>query len=137
LGFFSVQRGDSAMQIESFIAQLFSRLMGRMIRRLVAASFLALFVLAALYHLTIAGTLALETLYGAVDTRLIVAGIYAASAVVIFICLFATRTKAPPAKAAASKARAHSSRRVPQDVRVAELLESLLLGYATARRKSR
>jgi hypothetical protein len=131
------------MKIESIISQIFSRLMGRMLRRLLAATVLALFILVALYHLTIAGMLALEGLYGALDARLIVVGIYAALAVVIFIYLFATRAKpettkaATAAAAATSKTRANSPRNTPQDVRVAELLESLLLGYATARRKSR
>jgi hypothetical protein len=61
---------------------------------------------------------------------------------VIFIYIFATRakpeaTKAATVKAATGKTRANSPRNTPQDVRVAELLESLLLGYTTARRKSR
>jgi hypothetical protein len=124
------------MKIESFISQIFSRLLGRMLRRLLAVAILALFVLVALYHLTIAGTLALEGLYGALDARLIVVAIYAALAVIIFIYLFATRGQAPAAEAPTRKTRA-ASRNTPQDVRVAELLESLLLGYTTARRKSR
>jgi hypothetical protein len=125
------------MKIESIVSQFFGRLMGRLLRRLVATGFLALFILVALYHLTIAGILALEALYGALDARLIVTGIYAALAVVIFIYLFATRAKAPAAKATTRKTRANTARAMPQDVRVAELLESLLLGYTTARRRSR
>jgi hypothetical protein len=131
-----VRRDDKAMKIESMISQIFGRLMGRMLRRLLAAAVLALFVLVALYHLTIAGMLALEGLYGPLDARLIVVAIYAVLAAVLFVYLFATRGKAQTAEAPARKTRA-ASRNTPQDVRVAELLESLLLGYTTARRKSR
>lgn len=131
-----MRHDDSAMKIESIISQIFRRLVGRIIRRLLAAAVLALFILVALYHLTVAGMLALEELYGPLDARLIVVAIYAALAAIIFIYLFATRAKAPAAEAPARKTRA-ASRNTPQDVRVAELLESLLLGYTTARRKSR
>jgi hypothetical protein len=130
--FFSVRHGDDAMKIEQGITYIIGRLMGRMLRRILAIAVLALIILVALYHLTIAGTLALEGLYGPLDAHLIVAGIYATLAVIIFVYLFATRAKAP-----AVKSRAHSSRRAPQDVRIAELLESILLGYTLARRKSR
>lgn len=131
-----MRHDDSAMKIESIISQIFRRLVGRIIRRLLAAAVLALFILVALYHLTVAGMLALEELYGPLDARLIVVAIYAALAAIIFIYLFATRAKTPAAEAPARKTRA-ASRNTPQDIRVAELLESLLLGYMTARRKSR
>jgi hypothetical protein len=124
------------MKIESVISQIFGRLMGRVLRRLLAITLVALFILVALYHLTIAGMLALEGLYGPLDTRLIMAGIYAVLAVMIFIYLFVTRGKAPAVEASARRTRA-AARNTPQDVRVAKLLESLLLGYTTARRKSR
>jgi uncharacterized membrane protein len=119
------------MKLDQLIPHLLSRLMGRMLRRMAAFAALALLVLVALYHLTIAGTLALETLYGALNARLIVAGIYAALAIVVCVYLFATRAKAPTVAP-----RGNRSRR-PQDVRVAELLESLLVGYTAGRRKSR
>jgi membrane protein implicated in regulation of membrane protease activity len=90
---------------------------------------LALLVLVALYHLTIAGTLALETLYGALNARLIVAGIYAVLAIVVLAYLLASRVKTTTATPRRN--------RQPQDIRVAELLESLLVGYTTGRRKSR
>lgn len=119
------------MKLDQLISHLIGRLMGRMLRRLAAFAALALLILAALYHLTIAGTLALEALYGPLYARLIVAGIYAALAIIVVVYLLATRAKAPAAVP-------HRNRsRQAQDIRVAELLESLLVGYTTGRRKSR
>jgi uncharacterized membrane protein len=121
------------MKLDQLIPHLIGRLMGRMLRRVAAFAALALLVLIALYHLTIAGTLALEALYGPLDARLIVAGIYAALAIIVCIYLFATRAK-PPTMAAP---RGNRRSRQPQDIRVAELLESLLVGYTAGRRRSR
>jgi hypothetical protein len=117
------------MKLDQLISHLIGRLMGRMLRRLAAFAGLALLILAALYHLTIAGTLALEALYGPLYARLIVAGIYAALAIIVVVYLLATRAKA-------AAPRSNRSRQA-QDIRVAELLESLLVGYTTGRRKSR
>jgi hypothetical protein len=129
LDFCSARRDDSAMKLDQLISNLIGRLMGRMLRRMTAFAMLALLILITLYHLTIAGTLALEALYGPLYARLIVAGIYAVLAIVVLAYLLATRVKTTTA--------APRRNRQPQDIRVAELLESLLVGYTTGRRKSR
>jgi hypothetical protein len=118
------------MQFEEIITSLIGRLTRRLVRRGIAMAVFALFVLVALYHLTIAGTVALETLYGPLYARLIVVGAYVMLAVVAFAYLFATRAK-PVAKARPNVSRA------TKDVQLAMLLESILVGYTTGRSKSR
>ena len=105
--------------------------MRRLIRRGIAMVVVALFSLIALYHLTVAGTVALEAFYGPLYARLIVVGAYVVLAAIAFAYLYATRAKRP-----ASKPRSNTSR-APTDVRIALLLESILLGYTTGRGKSR
>jgi hypothetical protein len=119
------------MPLEDLISTTISRLMRRLIRRGIAMAVLALFILVALYHLTVAGTVALETLYGPLYARLIVVGAYVVLAAIAFGYLYATRIKPQTAKARASVSRA------PKDVQIAMLLESILLGYTSGRRKSR
>ena len=117
------------MKLDQLITHTISRVMGRMLRRMVVMAFLGLFILVAIYHLTVAGTLVLEAIYGPLHARLIVVAAYAALAIITLAYLFATRAKALPAKSRPSRG--------TQDIRIAELLESLLLGYTAARGKSR
>lgn len=119
------------MQIENVITSVIGRLMRRLVRRVIAMAVFALFVLVALYHLTVAGTVALETLYGPLYARLIIVGAYVVLAIVVFGYLVATR-----AKPTAAKARPNVSR-AAKDVQLAMLLESILVGYTTGRSKSR
>jgi hypothetical protein len=119
------------MRLEHIVSLAISQLMGRLIRRVVLMAVLALLILAAVYHLTVAGVIALEQLYGPLDARMIVFGAYAVLALLVFAYLFATRAREPPLDA-----RATVSRR-PKDVQMAMLLDSILLGYTAARRKSR
>lgn len=119
------------MQIDEIITSVIGRLMRRLVRRGIAMAVFALFLLVALYHLTVAGTVALEQLYGPLYARLLVVAAYVVLALIAFVYLFATR-----AKRTASKARPSVSR-APKDVQIAMLLESILLGYTTGRGKSR
>ena len=119
------------MSLEDLISTTISRLMRRLIRRGIAMAVLALFILVALYHLTVAGTVALETLYGPLYARLIIVCAYAVLAAIVFGYLYATRVKPRAAKPRPSVSRA------PKDVQIAMLLESILLGYTSGRRKSR
>ena len=124
------------MPLEDIITTTISRLMRRMIRRGIAMAVLALFILVALYHLTVAGTVTLEMLYGPLYARLIIVGAYVLLAAMALTYLFATRAKPQSAKSQAAKSRAGMSR-APKDVQIAMLLESILLGYTSARGKSR
>jgi hypothetical protein len=119
------------MRFEDIITDTIGRLMRRMIRRSIALAVLAVFILAAIYHLTVAGTVALEAIYGPLYARLVVVAAYAALAAIVVAYLFATRAKAPATKTRSSASRA------PTDVRIALLLESILVGYTAGRGKSR
>jgi hypothetical protein len=127
------------MRFEHMVSVTIRHLMGRLIRRAVAMAALALLVLITAYHLTIAGTIALEQLYGPLYARLIVAGIYAALVLIVFGYLFATRAEEPEEFKEPKNRRATGSRGSPgsQDAKMALLLESVLLGFAAARGKSR
>jgi hypothetical protein len=104
------------------------RLFGRLIRRAAGFALLVLFALIALYHFTVAGTMALEGVYGMLHARLIVAAIYLAATLIVLISLWATRTKplinATPVDALAA----------PRDMQVAALIEAAMLGYTMARK---
>ena len=119
------------MRFEDIITDAIGRSIRRLIRRGIAVAAFAVFVLVAMYHLTIAGMVALEALYSPLDARLIVVGAYAVLAAIAFLYLFATRTKVMAAKSRSNASRA------PTDVRIALLLESILLGYTAGRGKSR
>jgi type VI protein secretion system component VasK len=122
------------MRLEHVVSLAIGQLFGRLIRRGIAMAVLALLVLIAVYHLTVAGIIALEQIYGPLDARLIVFGIYVVLALIVFGYLFATRAK--PA-AATGKGKRGGIAGAPQDVQMAMLLDSILLGYTAARRKSR
>ena len=119
------------MRFDDIIPDAIGRLMRRLIRRGIALAVFALFILIAMYHLTVAGTVALEVIYGPLYARLIVVGAYVVLAAIAFAYLFATR-----AKVLATKPRSNTSR-APTDVRIALLLESILVGYTAGRGKSR
>jgi hypothetical protein len=103
-------------------------LFGRLLRRSIGAALLALFALIAVYHFTIAGTLALDAEFGALYARLIVAAIYTAAALVALIVLWATRTRSPVTDATAA---ALSS---PRNAQMVMLIEAVMLGYSLARK---
>ena len=112
-------------QIPEFaIRHLFSRLK----RRAIGAALLVLFTLVAIYHFTIAGTLALEGIYGMLYARLIVAAIYAAAAFIVLTVFWVTRTK-PLIKDQTADALVSL-----RDSQIAALVEAAMLGYAMARK---
>ena len=119
------------MRLEDTISEMIGHLVRRLVRRGIAMAIFAILILVATYHLTIAGILALEGLYGPLYARLIVVGAYVVLAIVALAYLFATRAKPTTAKTRPGVSRA------PKDVQIAMLLESILLGYTTGRRKSR
>ncbi len=107
------------------LSQIFKRIM---IRALLAAV-VGLFALIAIYHLTVAGNLALQAEFGALYARLIIAGIYTALAAITLLTLWFTRAKAPKAGEAALDA--------PQEAQIVMLVEAAMLGYSMARKSQR
>jgi hypothetical protein len=120
------------MRLEHVVSLAVSQMFGRLIRRTAVYAVAIVFVLALIYELSAAGTVALTDLYGPVYARLIVAGIDAVIVLVLVAILFATRAKAAPAGIAG---------RPPleglTDARIAMLIESAMLGYSLGRDKRR
>lgn len=117
------------MQLDQIAATAMSHLMGRLMRRAVAAAIMALFIITAIYQFTVAGTLALEIQHGALNAHLIVAGIYVALALLAFAAFWAMR-----AKPAADGMPALSQ---PREMQLIMLVEAVMLGYALARKGDR
>jgi hypothetical protein len=105
-----------------------SLLFGRLLRRALGAALLVLFALIAVYHFTVAGTLALDAEVGVLYARLIVAAIYTAAALITLIVLWATRTKPLIEDQTADALMS------PRNAQVAMLVEAAMLGYALARK---
>lgn len=115
------------MQLDHIAGAAFEHLFGRLLRRALLLCVLALLALIAIYHFTVAGTLALEAQYGMLYARLIIAGIYAALAFIAVIVWWATRAKAAKAGTPALAA--------PREMQIAMLVEAVMLGYSLAARK--
>jgi hypothetical protein len=108
--------------VESALRMAFSRLL----RRALGAGLFALLALTAIYNLTIASLLALETGYGLLHARLIVGAAYAAVALAVLIVLAVTRAKPLIEEGAAAPPPS------PRNVQIAMLIEAVMLGYTLA-----
>jgi hypothetical protein len=115
------------MRLEHVASQVINQLVGRLLRRVVIMALLGLFALAAIYHFSVAGILALDGIFGPLQARLIIAAVDLMIALAFFGALFLTRAKPLSAKSRPGISRA------PQDVQIAMLIESVLQGYALAR----
>ncbi len=73
------------MQLNDLTSTTLNTLFGRLLRRALGAALLAVFVIVALYYASGAGTLALTDKYGMLYAYLIMAAIYAAFALTVFI----------------------------------------------------
>ncbi|MDP2410669.1 MAG: hypothetical protein Q8M26_10335 [Pseudolabrys sp.] len=102
------------------------QLLGRVLRICLVAAVIGIAALIAIYHFTIAATLALELQYGLINARLIIGGIYGTVALIALIVFWAMRRKTAEATAPAL---------APQhQMQLAMLVEAGLLGYALARK---
>jgi hypothetical protein len=117
------------MRLDQIAATTFNHLLGRLMRRAVAAAIMVLFALVAIYQFTVAGTIALEIQHGALNAHLIVAGIYVALALLAFAAFWTMR-----AKPAADGMPALSQ---PREMQLIMLIEAVMLGYALARKGDR
>ena len=108
---------------------VFSYLFGRALRRAMLVALIGVFTLTAIYHFTIAGTLALEAQYGLLYARLIVGAAYSAAALVTTIILWAMRTKRSNEKQVVAAA--------PRNAQIAMLIEAGMLGYRFGRKSGR
>jgi hypothetical protein len=120
------------MRLNQLTSYAIHQLVGRLLWRLLAGALIGLLVLIALYHFTVAGTLALETQVGVLYAQLIVAGAFSAAALIVLGVLVATRAR-PALKASA----AGSVLSEPRNIQIAMLVEAVMLGYTLARKQPR
>jgi type VI protein secretion system component VasK len=118
------------MRLDQIAAMTVSHLLGRLLRRAMAAVLMAIFVMIAVYHFTIAGTIELETQFGAVQARLIIGGVYTVFALISLAIFFALRAKGDNNVAAPALSQ-------PREMQIAMLVEAVMLGYALARKGDR
>jgi hypothetical protein len=116
------------MRLDQIASVAADHLLGRLIRRALIAALGAIFVLVAIYHLTVAGTLALAAQFGEVEAQLIVGGIYAVGAIATAIILWAMRVK--PSAISAPVPRDNT-----REMQLVMLVEAVMLGYSLARKR--
>ena len=116
------------MRLEDIAGLAFDHIFRRIFLRALIAIAVAAFGIVALYHFTIAGAIALEAQFGEVYARLIVGAIYATVAIA-FAILWAVR-----GRPVSSSAPALSTQR---DMKIAMLVEAVMLGYALAGKGAR
>jgi hypothetical protein len=110
---------------------VFNYLFGRALRRAMLVALIGVFTLIAIYHFTIAGTLASEAQYGLLYARLIVGAAYSAAALITTIIFWAMRTKRSNEKQVVAATGA------PRHAQIAMLIEAGMLGYTFGRKSGR
>jgi hypothetical protein len=121
------------MKLTEIGSTLIRNLTARLLRRAALIMLSTLFGLAALYHFTVAGTVALELQVGVLYARLIIAGVYTLAAIVTAAVFWFTRT----ARAAGGGALGLTQTPATGDVKFAQLamiVEAILLGYSLSRK---
>ena len=116
------------MQLNQIAGMAIEHLLARMIRRALIAFVFTICALAALYQFTVAGRMALEVPYGALDARLIIGAIYAAVAVIVLAAMWIQKY----AKSAANPGKVMA---LPHAQQIVMLVEAVMLGYELARKR--
>jgi hypothetical protein len=117
------------MSLANIAAAAAEELATKYMWRLLAALMAALFALVTLYHLTVAGILALEAQFGMLYARLIVAGIFLVLTLASAGMLWAMRRKAAtPSLSGEPSARA---------MQIAMLVEAAMLGFEVSRKNEK
>ena len=116
------------MQLDHLAHAAVNQVIGGLVRRLVIAAIFALCAIVAVYHFTIAGTLALEAQVGVLEARLIIAGVYTFAALVAAAVLW---RQARLNRLPGSQDKALTS---PREMQLIMLVEAVMLGYELARK---
>ena len=116
------------MRLDQLVTVAVGHLLGRLIKRALLAAAITIFALVAIYHFTVAGTLALDAQFGELQAQLIVGGGYAAGAVVALAILWAMRGKSSATSAPVPSENA-------REMQLVMLVEAAMLGYSLARKR--
>jgi hypothetical protein len=120
------------MRLNQLTSYAINQLIGRLLWRMLAGALVALFALIALYHFTVAVSLALEAQVGVLYAHLIVAGAFSAAALIVVGVLAATRARPALKPLAAGGVLSE-----PRNMQIAMLIEAVMLGYTLARKQPR
>jgi len=118
------------MRLDQIVAAAADHVVGRLLRRVLLLLLMAGCAIVALYHFTVAGNMSLAGQYGDLYARLIVGGIYAALALILFGVAWAIKgrpTKIAPAPALAGQ----------REMQLVMLVEAVMLGYTLAKKRQR
>jgi hypothetical protein len=118
------------MRIEHIAGNAVGYLLGPLIRRAVMMLIIGSCSIVAVYHFSVAGMFALDAEYGPLQARLIIAAIYAAVALITLAAFLVARHKV---RAVATTPILDA----PREMRIAMLVEAVMLGYALARKSDR
>ena len=117
------------MRLDNIAVLAFDHLLGRMLRRALIALAVTVCAIVAIYYFTAAGSLALETRYGAIHGNLILGVIYGGLAMVGLAIIWAMRGRSTGAATPALASQ--------REMQLVMLVEAVMLGYALARKANR
>lgn len=117
------------MRLDQLAISVIEQIAGRLVRRLVVAIAMAVLAVIALYHFGDAAVVALDNQFGFIHAHLIMGAIFTAAAFVALVILWAMRGKAVESVAPLLS--------VPREVRLAMLIEAVMLGYALSQKGDR
>jgi hypothetical protein len=120
------------MRLSDIAEVTINHLVGRIVRRAIGFALVGFLAIITCYYVSAAAVLALAIKFGMLCAYLIMAGIYAATALIVAIVLFATRTKPLPSQEKLANALAS-----PPNMQIAMLVEAVMLGYALARKSGK
>ena len=117
------------MSLYNIAASATDHLVGRFLRRALLAIAMAALAVVAIYHFTVAATLALETHFSDLHAQLIVAAIYTALVIVSYAILWATGRRSAKVRVPALS---------PQrEQQLTMLVEAAMLGFELAKKRAR
>jgi hypothetical protein len=120
------------MRIADIVASALSSSLGpvveRILWRIAGACAAIIFALAALYQLTVAGTIALEVRYGALEARLFVGAAYAFAAALCILTLWFNRSRKTR-----SRSEADALLNAPRTAQIAMLMEAATAGFVAGK----
>ena len=116
------------MRLDHIALVAIDHLLGRLIRRTLLAVAIAMLAVVAIYHFTVAGTVALDAQFGELQAQSIVGAIFAGAAAIALGILWAMRD---PRAAAGTPIPADKAR----EMQLVMLVEAVMLGYSLARKR--
>jgi hypothetical protein len=118
------------MRRENILVGATDHLLGRLLRRAFVLVVIGICAVVALYHFTVAGTIALTGHYGDLYARLIIGGGYAAVALISLVILRAMRGKS-------ARLRGTPVLSNQREAQLVMLVEAVMMGFALARKGER